>query len=191
MPPLLERLGLELPIVQAGMGGGLSRHELAAAVSEAGGLGTIGLLDPGDLTAEIRAARERTDKPVAVNLLLPLARGPHFDAAREADVLVTFWGTPKRRIDRVWIHQCGSVDEARAAHAAGADGVIAQGVEAGGHVRGTTPALELLERTRAALPEGFPVLMAGGIADAPDVSEALEAGAAAAVLGTRYLLTEE
>ena len=74
MSALLERLGVELPVVQAGMGGGISRHELAAAVSEAGGLGTVGLLGASDMRAEVRRARERTGKPVAVNLLLPLAR---------------------------------------------------------------------------------------------------------------------
>jgi NAD(P)H-dependent flavin oxidoreductase YrpB (nitropropane dioxygenase family) len=104
--------------------------------------------------------------------------------------VVTFWGRPRRRTDRPWLHQVGSLDEARAAVAAGADGVIAQGVEAGGHVRGTTPALLLLERLRESL-SGFPVLVAGGMADAADVTRALEAGATAAVLGTRFVLSEE
>src|SRR5204863_9114193 len=112
-----------------------------------------------------RKARERTDKPVAVNLLLPFATRAHFEAAAEADALVTFWGRPRRRTEGVWIHQAGSVDEARAAEKAGADAVIAQGVEAGGHVRGTTPALELVARVRAALPSGYPLLVAGGTAD--------------------------
>jgi NAD(P)H-dependent flavin oxidoreductase YrpB (nitropropane dioxygenase family) len=211
---LLERLGVDRPIVQAGMGGGLAGHELAAAVSGAGGLGTIGILAPGALRAEIAAARERLGgpgeatgrrhgagsaagglgartPPVAVNLLLPFARREHWEVAAEADAVFTFWGRPKRRTDRVWIHQCGSVGEARAAQAAGADGVIAQGVEAGGHVRGTTPALDLLGRTRAALGAGYPVLVAGGIADARDVRTALDAGADAAVLGTRFLMTPE
>jgi NAD(P)H-dependent flavin oxidoreductase YrpB (nitropropane dioxygenase family) len=83
------------------------------------------------------------------------------------------------------------VDEAGAAHAAGADAVIVQGVEAGGHVRGGRPALELLDRVRAALPRDYPVLLAGGVADRSDVERALEAGAAAAVAGTRFLLSEE
>jgi NAD(P)H-dependent flavin oxidoreductase YrpB (nitropropane dioxygenase family) len=182
---------VELPVVQAGMGGGLSRHELAAAVSEAGGLGTIGFLPPAALRREIRAARERTERPVAVNLLLPFATRAHWEAAADADVVVTFWGKPRRRTERVWIHQCGSVDEALDARAAGADGVIAQGVEAGGHVRGTLPALALLERVRSALGAEFPVLLAGGIADQDDVRAALDAGAGAAVLGTRFLMTEE
>ena len=183
---------MELPVVQAGMGGGIAGHELAAAVSEAGGLGTIGILArPEALAAEIEAARDATTRPVAANLLLPFARRGHWEAASSADVVVTFWGAPKRRTDAAWIHQCGSVEEAVAAQRAGADAVIAQGVEAGGHVRGTVPALELLERVRAALPDGYPVLVAGGIATREDVAAALGAGAVAAVAGTRFLLSEE
>jgi NAD(P)H-dependent flavin oxidoreductase YrpB (nitropropane dioxygenase family) len=187
----LERLGVTCPVVQAGMGGGLSRHELAAAVSEAGGLGTIAVQGAGAIERELAAARGLTERPLAVNLLLPFARRDWFEAAAGADVLVTFWGRPRRRTAGVWVHQCGSVAEARAAAAAGADAVIAQGVEAGGHVRGTTPAVDLLERVRAALPPGFPVLLAGGVAEREDVRGALEAGAAAAVAGTRFLLSEE
>src|SRR3989442_1391552 len=131
MTRFLEKVGVELPIVQAGMGGGLAGHELAAAVARAGGLGTIGILAPEDLRREIADHRALTSKPVAVNLLLPFARGAHFEAAAEADVLVTFWGRPRRRTPKLWIHQCGSLSEARMAQEAGADAVIAQGVEAG------------------------------------------------------------
>jgi nitronate monooxygenase len=189
--PLLERLGVDVPLVQAGMGGGLSRHELAATVSEAGGLGTIAVNGGAAIRAELAAARKLTGKPLAVNVLLPFARRGWFSAAAEADAVVTFWGRPRRRTPGVWMHQCGSVGEARAAHAAGADAVIVQGVEAGGHVRGTRPALELLERVRAALPDGYPLLLAGGIAERDDVRRALEAGASAAVAGTRFLLSAE
>jgi NAD(P)H-dependent flavin oxidoreductase YrpB (nitropropane dioxygenase family) len=144
--------------------GTVARHELAAAVSEAGGLGMIaGVRAP--IAAEIAAARRLTSRPVAVNLLLPFLRRGDVQSAAAADAIVTFWGSPKRLAGGIWIHQCGSVAEAKAAAAAGADAVIAQGVEAGGHVRGTTPALELLEQ--------------------------LEAGAVAAVAGTRFLLTDE
>jgi NAD(P)H-dependent flavin oxidoreductase YrpB (nitropropane dioxygenase family) len=111
-------------------------------------------------------------------VLLPFARREWFEAAAAADVLVTFWGRPKRRTAGVWLHQCGSVSEARAAHAAGADAAILQGVEAGGHVRGTTPALKLLEQASAALPAGYPLLLAGGIADRDDVRAAAELVAA-------------
>lgn len=173
------------------MGGGLSRHELAAAVSEAGGLGTIAVNGADLIRRELAAARALTGRPLAVNVLLPFARRDWFAAAAEADVVVTFWGRPRRRTAGVWLHQCGSVSEARRAQAAGADGVIAQGVESGGHVRGTTPALELLEQVRAALPSGYPVLLAGGIAGRDDARTALDAGASAAVAGTRFLLAEE
>jgi NAD(P)H-dependent flavin oxidoreductase YrpB (nitropropane dioxygenase family) len=192
MAGFTERLGLELPIVQAGMGGGLAGSALAGAVSGAGGLGTIGILAPDDLRAEIAAAKAASDgRPIAVNLLLPFARGGHFEAAADADAVVTFWGRPRRRTDRYWIHQVGSVEEAAAARAAGADAVIAQGVEAGGHVRGTTPAADLLARVRDALPDDYPVLSAGGVAGPDDVGARLDAGAAAVVSGTRFLLSDE
>jgi len=172
------------------MGGGLAGAELAAAVSEAGGLGTIGILGPRPLTDELAAARRLTERPVAVNLVLPFARPADWEAAEAADVVVTFWGAPRRRTSGLWIHQCGSVDEARAARAAGADAVIAQGVEAGGHVRGSSGALDLLEALRAALGD-FPVLSAGGVATADDVRARLDAGAGAVVCGTRFLMSEE
>lgn len=173
------------------MGGGLSRHELAAAVSEAGGLGTIAVNGGDSIRRELARARQLTGKPLAVNVLLPFARRDWFAAAREADVVVTFWGTPRRRTPGCWLHQCGSVAEARAAQAAGADAAILQGVESGGHVRGSLPGLELLERARAVLPTGYPLLLAGGIAGREDVAQALDAGAAAAVAGTRFLLSAE
>jgi NAD(P)H-dependent flavin oxidoreductase YrpB (nitropropane dioxygenase family) len=188
---LLERLGVEVPVVQAGMGGGLSRHELAAAVSEAGGLGTIAVNGAPAIRRELRAAKALTGRPLAVNLLLPFARRDWFAAAAEADVVVTFWGRPRRRVPGVWVHQCGSLEEALSAHAAGADALILQGVEAGGHVRGTAPALELLPEVERRLPAGYPLLLAGGIAESADVRQALEAGASAAVAGTRFLLSEE
>jgi nitronate monooxygenase len=184
---VLDLRRLEVPVVQAGMGT-VARHELAAAVSDAGGLGTIaGARAP--IEAEIEAARRLTDRPIAVNLLLPFLRPGDTQAASGADAIVTFWGAPRRLAVGTWIHQCGSVAEAQAAAAAGADAVIAQGVEAGGHVRGTIPALELLERIQAAV--RVPVLIAGGIATREDVTTALETGAVAAVAGTRFLLTGE
>lgn len=172
------------------MGGGVAGAELAAAVSEAGGLGTIGILPAPLLQRVLARARKLTSRPIAVNLLLPFTRPEHWDVAAEADAVVTFWGAPVRRTSKPWIHQCGSVAEAHAAQVAGADGVIAQGVQAGGHVRGTLPALRLLEQVRSALPD-FPVLPAGGVADAADVRAALAAGAAGVVCGTRFLLSEE
>lgn len=173
------------------MGGGLSRHELAAVVSESGGLGTIAVNGAAAIRRELAAGRAATDRPLAVNVLLPFARRDWFAAAAGADAVITFWGRPRRRTPGVWMHQCGSVAEARAAHGAGADGLILQGVEAGGHVRGVTPALDLLERVRHELPAGYPLLLAGGIAERDDVRRALAAGACAAVAGTRFLMSEE
>lgn len=191
MGRFLDRLAVELPVVQAGMGGGIAGPELAAAVSKAGGLGTLGISPPSQMRAELATARRLTDRPLAVNLLLPFARRGHRHVAAEADVVVTFWGKPRRFAPGLWIHQCGSVHEAIAAHAAGADAVIAQGVEAGGHVRGRTPAMPLLDDIHAVLPGGFPVLLAGGVASSVEVEQAMSAGAAAAVLGTRFVLSEE
>ncbi|WP_183098696.1 NAD(P)H-dependent flavin oxidoreductase [Nocardioides pelophilus] len=191
MADFVDRVGIEVPVVQAGMGGGVAGPRLAAAVSEAGGLGTLGMAAPASLTRQLTAARDLTDRPLAVNLLLPFARAAHWRAASAADVVVTFWGTPRRQHGGTWIHQAGSVDEARAAHHAGADAVIVQGVEAGGHVRGVLPARDLLEQVRAVLPRDCPVLLAGGTADADDVTRALAAGADAAVAGTRFLMSEE
>jgi len=174
------------------MGGGISRHELATAVSEAGGLGTIAVNGAAAIARELRAARALTDRPLAVNVLLPFARRDWFEAAAQADVVVTFWGKPRRRTPGVWLHQCGSVEEAQAAAVAGADGLIVQGVEAGGHVRGRLPAHDLLARVRSALGASAPpLLLAGGIAERADVRAALEAGAEAAVAGTRFLLSGE
>jgi nitronate monooxygenase len=174
------------------MGGGLTRHELAAAVSDAGGLGTLGTDPPDVLARELDRARAATDKPIAVNLLLPFAGRGHWAVARRADVTVTFWGRPVRRVPGVWLHQCGSVAEARTARAAGADGVIVQGVEAGGHVRGDRPAHQLLAEVRAALGDpDYPLLLAGGIAEPHDVRAALDAGADAAVAGTRFVMSDE
>jgi nitronate monooxygenase len=168
--------------------GAVARHELAAAVSEAGGLGTIaGARAP--IGRELAAARALTGRPVAVNLLLPFVRPADVEAAAEADLIVTFWGQPRRLAACAWAHQCGSVAEAVAAQEAGADAVIAQGVEAGGHVRGQTLSFDLLEQVRAAV--RIPVLLAGGIVDRSGVAAALEAGAAAAVVGTRFLLSAE
>src|SRR4051794_14010842 len=99
------------------MGGGLSRHELAAAVSEAGGLGTIAVNGADAIERELTAARRLTGRPLAVNLLLPFARRDWFEAASAADVVVTFWGSPRRRTGGTWLHQCGSVAAASPPHA--------------------------------------------------------------------------
>src|SRR6478609_7174873 len=176
-PPvdLLDRLSLNVPVCQAGMGGGLAGPELAAAVAAAGGLGTLGLAPPDDLRESI--SRVRADAPgraVAVNLLTPFLRRSHVSVCvREAvDVAVVAFGGDRRLVEElsdagVFVFvMVGTADQARRAVAWGADGLIAQGDEAGGHLCGTAVALEFLPR-------------------------ALAAGASGVVAGTRFLLTHE
>ena len=93
MTDLMSRLGMERPVMQAGMGGGVATSALAAAVSGGGGLGTIGILPPDALRAEIAAVRALTSKPLAVNVIVPLARRGHWEVASEADVVVTALGS--------------------------------------------------------------------------------------------------
>jgi NAD(P)H-dependent flavin oxidoreductase YrpB (nitropropane dioxygenase family) len=196
---VLDRLRLEVPVVQAGMGGGLSRGRLAAAVSAAGGLGTIGILPPPSLRRELTRARERApDRPVAVNLLMPFVTRAHADVCAELrpSVAVLFCGHDPELVARlqgrgvVVLHQVGTVEQARRALADGADGLIAQGVEAGGHVLADRPLADVLPQIRD-LAAGRPVLAAGGIVDGEDSRAALAAGADAVVAGSRFLLSEE
>jgi nitronate monooxygenase len=194
----LDRLGLEHPVVQAGMGGGVATAELAGAVSAAGGLGTIGIMPATTLGAQLTAARQRGDgRPVAANLLVPFTRPAQVRACVEAGAaLVVFHGGIGRRwfgglreAGVLVLSTVGSVQQARAALAAGADGLVVQGVEAGGHLMGEEPLHILLPRVREL--GRFPLLAAGGIAEHRDVAAVLDAGADAAVAGTRFLMTSE
>ena len=198
--PLARKLGVELPIFSAPMGGGTAGPELTAAVSNAGGCGLLGL---GGLPAPavpelIRATRAATKRPFGAGLLLPLLDPEALEACLAADLacLVLFWGDVAPFVVRAqrrgtWvIAQVGSVAEARAAARAGADAVIAQGFEAGGHVRGTTSLSALLLAVVAAL-KLLPVLAAGGIATGAGVAAALVAGAQGVVVGTRFLASPE
>ena len=200
MSSFAERLGLQRPIVQAGMGGGLSGARLAAAVSNAGGLGTVGILpDARSFEAELRRARELAPgRPLAANLLLPFARRAHAEACIAAgiDVVVLFCGSSPELVAQlrgagiVVQQQVGTVDQARQALRDGVDGLIAQGIEAGGHLLGEQPTLTALGRMLDLAGER-PVLAAGGIHSAAGAAAALAAGAAAVVAGTRFLLTDE
>jgi NAD(P)H-dependent flavin oxidoreductase YrpB (nitropropane dioxygenase family) len=200
MIDLLDRLGLEHPVVQAGMGGGTAGAELAGAVSAAGGLGTVGIvLDPARMREEVARAREiARGRPVAANLLVPFAKIAHAQACIDggADCVVLFCGFNRRLVQRLRdegvlvLQQVGTVPQAKQALAEGVDGLIAQGREAGGHVLGVEPALDFLPKVLE-IAGGHPVLIAGGIAEAADVQRAIAAGAKAAVAGTRFLLTEE
>jgi nitronate monooxygenase len=195
---LRERLNLEHPVVQAGMGGRIADGLLAGTVSAAGGLGTVGIMPPEQMRSELAKAREIAGgRAVAANLLVPFATSAHVEAcAGQADAVVLHGGFNRRLVERLKaqgipvLSTVGTVEEARRALAEGADGLVVQGVEAGGHLVGTEPALDALGRVLAAA-DGAPVLLAGGIADAKDVAGALNAGADAAVAGTRFLLTDE
>jgi enoyl-[acyl-carrier protein] reductase II len=198
-----ELCGLEYPIFQAGMGG-QAGPELAAAVSEAGGLGHLGgiRLGAAQLRAWIRETRDRTTKPFGVNLV-PTGGGPDGFRAQMAvvleerpKVLSLFWGDftavipAAKAAGIVTMVQVGSVAEARKAVAYGADVIVAQGVEAGGHVRGTIGLFALLPAVLG-VAGTRPVLAAGGIADGSGLLGVLEMGAAGAWIGTRFLASNE
>ena len=201
--PLCELLGLRYPILQAPTGS-VAGPELAAAVSAAGGLGGMGLTwtEPetaADYVRHVRAAAPG-GAPFQVNFAL------HFppralDAALEAGApVVTFsWGDPSPFIARVraagarfGVQVTSAAGARRAALDLGADFVICQGVESGGHVQGTAPLWELLPQVVAAAADaGTPVVAAGGIADGAGISRALSLGASGAMLGTRFVATRE
>ncbi len=196
---VLDRLGVEHPVVQAGMGGGIAGGDLAGAVSAAGGLGTVGIMPPARLREELRRAGERAGgRPVAANQHMPFVRREHVEAcaAGGARVVALFFGFDRalvgalRERGMLVLHQVGTEEGARRALADGADGLIAQGIEAGGHLLGVEPALRFLERARAVAGRR-PVLLAGGVADRADAERALAAGADAVVSGSRFLLTHE
>ncbi|MEO8244207.1 MAG: nitronate monooxygenase [bacterium] len=197
-----DLLGCRYPILQAGMGG-VARSDLAAAVSIAGGFGCLGMVrePPGLITREIAAVRARTDAPFGVNLI-PSATDPALLAEELAacfearvETLMFFWdvfpsavATAKAAGCKV-VYQVGSVTAARAAVAAGADAVIAQGVEAGGHVRGRVTSLVLLPQIVAAV--DVPVFASGGFATGGGLVAALALGAAGLHCGTAFLATPE
>lgn len=194
-----ERIGIEHPVVQAGMGGGVAGGELAGAVSAAGGLGTVGIMAPQAFAAALTKARRLAPgRPVAANLLVPFTRRAHVDACVEAGVtLVVLHGgfapgvTHRLRAAGIPVlHTVGTPEEARRALWGGAEGLVVQGVEAGGHLVGVEPLERALPRVLE-VADGAPVLAAGGVAAACDVRRRLDAGATAAVAGTRFLLTEE
>lgn len=196
---LLERLRLEHPIVQAGMGGGIAGGELAGAVSAVGGLGTVGILPPRELRAGLERARELAGgAPVAANLLLPFTRRRHVEAcaAGGAAAVVLHAGFDRRVVEALngggamVLQTVGTPAQPRRALADGVDGLVVQGREAGGHLMGVEPALDALPRILEVTGDA-PVLLAGGVADRSDARRALEAGAAAVVAGTRFLLTPE
>jgi nitronate monooxygenase len=200
--PACELLGCRYPLVLAGMGG-VSRSQLVGAVSAAGGFGFLGMVrePPALIATEVEALRRQGHFRFGVNLI-PAATAPALLEAElstcialEVPGMTLFWDIDRAIVGRVRdagitaVYQVGSVEEGRAAAAAGAQILIAQGVEAGGHVRGSTPLLELLPALVQAVK--LPVLAAGGIVTGTDVAAALALGAQGAVLGAAMIATDE
>lgn len=195
----LNLTGQTIPIMQAPIGSA-EAVALAAAVSRAGGLGGVGLSwsDPEAASAIVKSMQAAAGRhPVYGNFVLHFpCEG--FDAALDAGLaLVTFsFGVDAKRVARA--HRAGakvgiqvaSGLGARVALDAGADFLIAQGVEAGGHIQSTTQSSDLLPAVLAEAGTA-PVLAAGGIATADGIARAIAAGAAGAVLGTRFVATTE
>ena len=195
--PLCNLLGIEHPIVQAPIGSA-AVPALAAAVSNAGALGTLALSWTQDSGALVREAAALTKRSFAGNFLLEWDQHARLDAALEAGLRIVSlaWGDPAPYIERVHdvggtvLHTVGSAEEALRAVAAGVDVVVAQGWESGGHVWGEVATLPLVPAVVDAVAP-VPVIAAGGIGDARGVAAVLALGAQAAWLGTRFLLAEE
>lgn len=199
---LLHLLDCQLPVLLAGMGG-VARHELAAAVSNAGGFGVLGMVrEPVErIRYEVEAFRQCSNARFGVNLI------PAATAARllkeqvntclslDVPVIVLFWAVNQALVKHLKaegvtvIHQVGTRSEAELALRAGADALIVQGHEAGGHVRGMTGMLSLL--SEVVQDSQVPVVASGGIASGRALLAALISGAQGVSLGTAFLATHE
>jgi len=194
-----REFALDVPIVQGPMAGAAG-PELVAAVSNAGGLGIlpVWVLPAGEVAGAVAATRRLTDRSFGVNIRADLAQLDHIRAAIDAEVSLIhlFWGAPSASMAPIraagarMMCTIGDPDAARAALDAGAIALVVQGVEAGGHVLSETPLRELLESVLP-IAGDVPVVAAGGLADAADVAEMMALGAAGALLGTRFVATEE
>ncbi len=198
---LTELLGVEHPIMLAGMGG-VSYSQLAAAVSNAGGFGTLGAstMSAEQMAAEIAATRALTSRPFGVDLLTAfpgdMVRNVEIIIEGGATAFVAGLGVPRNVVDLCHQHNvivvsmCGKVDHARAARDAGCDLVVAQGTEAGGHT-GTVATFPLVPLIVDAVGDEIPVAAAGGIFDGRGLAAALALGADGVWVGTRFIATPE
>jgi enoyl-[acyl-carrier protein] reductase II len=195
---ICDLLGIEYPIIQGGMAW-LGTAELVSAVSNAGGLGTIGSGDaPTEwLREQIRQTRERTDRPFAVNIMMMspfLADNMKLLAEERVDIITFGGGNPGQYLAGLkgagvkTMPVVSSVALARRLERLGADAVIAEGVESGGHV-GETTTMALVPQVASSL--GVPVIAAGGIADGRGLVAALALGARGVQMGTRFICSEE
>jgi nitronate monooxygenase len=193
--PVCELLGIEQPIVLAPM---VAIPQLAAAVSNAGALGMVTLTWSDDVGAVVRETAALTTRPFGGNFVLTEDRRRPLDQALEAGLrIVSFLlGDPASYVQAVHdagglvLLTVGSAEEARRGVASGVDVIVAQGWEAGGHVRGTVATLPLVPAVVDAVAP-VPVIASGGIGDARGVAAVFALGAQAAWLGTRFLLAAE
>jgi nitronate monooxygenase len=193
--PVCELLGIEHPIVLAPLA---TDPRLPAAVSNAGGLGSLGLSWSDDAGEVVRETAALTDRPIAGNFVLFADQHRRVDQALSAGLRIVslIWGDPCNYVAPVHdagglvIHTVGSAEEARHAAGCGVDVIVAQGWEAGGHVWGGVATLPLVPAVVDAVAP-IPVIAAGGIGDARGVAAVLALGAQAALLGTRFLLADE
>ncbi len=195
---ITELLGIEYPIIQGGMAW-VAEYHLASAVSEAGGLGLIGGANaPGDVVRDyIRKTKERTSKPFGVNVML---MSPYADDVAKVvveegvKVVTTGAGNPGKYMD-MWksagikvIPVVASVALAKMMERAGADAVVAEGTESGGHI-GEATTMTLVPQVVDAV--NIPVIAAGGIADGRGIAAAFMLGAEAVQIGTRFVVAKE
>ena len=180
--------------------GGATSPALAAAVSNAGGLGMLALSwsPEAHIREQIRETRQLTDRPFGVNLVLAFPQLTRLAVCLEERVPVVsfFWGDPAPFVAQAHaagatvLHTAPSAVDAKAAVDAGVDIIVAQGWEAGGHVRGEVATLPLVRAVASAV-DPVPVVAAGGIADGAALAAVLAAGAGGAWIGTRFLAAEE
>ena len=198
---LTDLLDIEHPIMLAGMGG-VSYHRLVAAVSEAGGIGTLGAstMSATELPEEMAKVRELTAKPFGVDLLTAMPgqveQGIDDVIKGGARIFVAGLGVPRDAIDALHDDNvlvgsmCGKVRHAVNAVASGCDFVVAQGTEAGGHT-GTVATMALVPQVVDAVGEQVPVVAAGGLYDGRGLAAALTLGADGVWIGTRFIATPE
>ncbi|MCC7076281.1 MAG: nitronate monooxygenase [Acidimicrobiia bacterium] len=198
---LTEILGVDHPVMLAGMGG-VAFGELVAAVSAAGGFGCIGAaaMTPDVMESEMALVREQTDAPFGVDLLTAMPGDPiplvKKIIAGGASVFVAGLGVPTEVIELchdsglLVVNMCGKVEHARRAVAAGCDIVVAQGTEAGGHT-GKVATMPLVPQIVDAVGDQVPVVAAGGIFDGRGLAAALTLGADGVWVGTRFIATPE
>jgi enoyl-[acyl-carrier protein] reductase II len=198
---LTELLGIEHPVMLAGMGG-VSYAPLVAAVSEAGGFGCLGAstMSTDEMVDQIRQVRRLTDKPFGVDLLTAMPGDLEGQVRllieEGASVFVAGLGVPSEVVslcheaDVLVVSMCGKVEHARRAVAAGCDLVVAQGTEAGGHT-GSVATMPLVPQMVDAVGDKVPVVAAGGIFDGRGLAAALCLGAVGVWVGTRFIATPE